>query len=389
MNAPARNVECLVIGGGLAGAMAGLRLAAAGREVLLIEKEAAAHHKVCGEFLSVETVQYLGQAGVDPAAMGAAPIGRVRLAAGAEVAEAALPFPALSLSRRVLDEALIRRAEIRGCVVRRGVAVDQLVRNAGSWTIRLADRTTFTSDNVFLATGKHGLRGWARPAGAQSDLVGFKLHWRLAPDQIEALRGAMELFLFCGGYGGLSLVEEEGGNLCLVVQHTELRRLGGWSGLFASILEENRLLRARLGGAQAMWRRPLAVSPIPYGHLARGAAGLWAVGDQAAVIPSFTGDGMAIALHSGALAAEFFAKGQRAEQFAAALRGQLRRRMQLALTLSRAMVSEPGRKAAPWILRIVPNSMRWIAAGTRIPSHALLTVDPECMRGITEGIAPQ
>jgi len=48
--------ENLVVGGGLAGAMAGLRLARAGRSVVLLEKEPGAHHKVCGEFLSPEAV---------------------------------------------------------------------------------------------------------------------------------------------------------------------------------------------------------------------------------------------------------------------------------------------------------------------------------------------
>ena len=46
--------EILVAGGGLAGGAAALALAQAGREVLLLEREAAAKDKVCGEFLSVE-----------------------------------------------------------------------------------------------------------------------------------------------------------------------------------------------------------------------------------------------------------------------------------------------------------------------------------------------
>ena len=71
--------ENLVIGGGLAGAMVALRLAAAGRDVLLIEKERGAHHKVCGEFLSPEAVAYLRQAGVDPLHLGATPISKLRI----------------------------------------------------------------------------------------------------------------------------------------------------------------------------------------------------------------------------------------------------------------------------------------------------------------------
>src|SRR3954449_8903115 len=102
--------ENLVIGGGLAGAMAALRLAAAGREVMLLEKERAAHHKVCGEFLSPEAVEYLRQAGVDPGRMGAAAVARLRFATGEKLVETELPFRALSISRCVLDEALLARA---------------------------------------------------------------------------------------------------------------------------------------------------------------------------------------------------------------------------------------------------------------------------------------
>ncbi len=76
-----RTTAHLVIGGGLAGSMVAMRLAAAGREVTLLERERTAHHKVCGEFLSREAVQYLEQAGVDPLDLGAKAIRTVRLTA--------------------------------------------------------------------------------------------------------------------------------------------------------------------------------------------------------------------------------------------------------------------------------------------------------------------
>src|ERR1700692_3316443 len=100
-------VDNLVIGGGLAGGMAALRLGRAGRDVMLVEKERTAHHKVCGEFLSPEAVEYLRQAGVDPVRFGAVPIEHLRLSVGSRGMEAPLPFRALSLSRCVLDAALL------------------------------------------------------------------------------------------------------------------------------------------------------------------------------------------------------------------------------------------------------------------------------------------
>jgi flavin-dependent dehydrogenase len=365
-------VDNLVIGGGLAGAMVAARLAAADRDVLLLEKEKSAHHKVCGEFLSPEAVAYLSHAGINPLQLGAMPIQYLRLSARDCVVEATLPFRALSLSRKVLDAALLSRAAQEGCVVRQGVAVEALSQSGDGWRAQLSDQTTQCAQNVFLATGKHDLRGWSRPAGVQSDLVGFKLHWQLTKTETNALREYMDLFLFPGGYGGIALVEGDVANLCLVVQCARLRKLGGWRELLAALLTENGHMQRRLAGARALWERPLAISSIPYGYLSGRECGLWCVGDQVAVIPSFTGDGMAIALHSGAFAAEMHMTGNKPDLYHRALTAQLKPGMRLATLVSRAMISLLGRELAPFVLASLPQAIEWIARSTRIPKPALL-----------------
>jgi menaquinone-9 beta-reductase len=364
-------VDNLVIGGGLAGGMAALRLARAGRDVLLVEKERTAHHKVCGEFLSPEAVEYLRDAGVDPVSFGAVPIENLRLSVGSSVMEAPLPFRALSLSRCVLDAALLARAAEEGCVVRRGVAAAGLARSGDGWIAEWAEGTVQQARTLFLATGKHDLRGWSRPAGVQCDLVGFKLHWRLNAAETQALRGFIDLFLFPGGYGGLALVENDAANLCLVVRRSRLRKLGGWPEVLAYLLEDNAHIGRRLSGAHALWERPLAISSIPYGYMSYRTSSIWCVGDQAAVIPSFTGDGMAIALHSGALAAEMCLDGRSPDQHQRMLRVQLHKGMLMATWLSQAMVTTAGRELAPLVLAVLPQATGWIARSTRIPNSAL------------------
>src|SRR3954451_14296200 len=96
------SIDHVVIGGGLAGCMVGLKLAAAGRKVVVLEKQREAHDKVCGEFLSAEAIGYLRRAGVDAQGAGADQIERVCVHTGRKSVHAQLPFQALSLSRRVL-----------------------------------------------------------------------------------------------------------------------------------------------------------------------------------------------------------------------------------------------------------------------------------------------
>lgn len=372
MNAPSREAECLAIGGGLAGSMLAVRLAAAGRPVTLLERETRAHHKVCGEFLSGEAVAYLHSAGIQPLTLGGATIRKVRLAAGGSVAEALLPFTALSLSRFALDEAMLHRAAEAGCRIERGVEVTTLTHEGDLWVARTKSGRLWRASNAFLACGKHNLSGWERRSPAKNDFIGFKIHLRLSPREREGLREAMELFLFRGGYGGLSLIEEDRANLCLVVRREVFRAQNGWAALLASIGEENRPMRSRLKGATALWERPLAIYPIPYGYIA-GNDGPYRVGDQAAVIPSFTGDGMSIALHSGALAAEFILAGRNAHAYHEALGHQLKQGMRLSNVVSKMMVSGLGRVLAPLAAGIAPEVMNRIADWTRIPARALAT----------------
>ena len=71
--------ETVIVGGGPAGSATAFGLAALGRDVVLIERTAKPHHKVCGEFLSVETQTQLQRLGVDPSSLGAVPVEQVAL----------------------------------------------------------------------------------------------------------------------------------------------------------------------------------------------------------------------------------------------------------------------------------------------------------------------
>ncbi|MGI4748929.1 MAG: NAD(P)/FAD-dependent oxidoreductase [Janthinobacterium lividum] len=369
--------DIAIIGGGLAGASLAIHAAADGQRVLLIEREAGPHDKVCGEFLSREALLHLRALDIDPVRLGGMPIDRVRLATGPALAEVMLPFQGVGLSRRVLDEALLARAVAGGAALRRGRAATGLDCRSDERRVRLQDSATIAARHVVLATGKHDLRGWKRGPGRQNDLVGFKQHFRLAPDQARSLAGAVELMLFGGGYAGLQLVEDGQATLCLLIRRSRLAEIGGrWDRVLAAAGEDVPLLRRRLADAQPVQSRPLTIAGIPYGLVAPAAAdparaGVWRLGDQSAVIPSFTGDGMSIALHSAALAARMLREGSTPDRLQAAMRRDVGRQVAGAALLSLAVVRRPLQRPLVTIARFVPILSTAVAAATRIPDAAL------------------
>lgn len=360
--------DAIVIGGGLAGAAAALRLARLGGRVALFEREPAAHHKVCGEFLSGAACAELAALDLDPVSLGAVRVGDVRLLAGRHALPAPLPFPACGLSRHRLDEALLARAADAGAVVHRGHAVRRVEGLPGRWSVG-----GVRAPALLLATGKHDLRGHGRHAAGAGDMIGFKMHLRLRPAAAADLAGAVEILPYCGGYAGLQLVEGEVANLCLVVSANRYAALGRcWDRLVDSLGARSPAFADRLAGAVPCFDRPLAVSRIPYGYVHGGSGeapappGLYRLGDQFAVIPSFAGDGMAIALRSARRAAEAVAAGRPAASYHRDLRREVAGPVREAGLLAGVAATGPGR----WLLaaagRLSPPLVTWLAGRTRI-----------------------
>lgn len=373
----------LVIGGGPAGSMFALSMARAGRAVTLLEKSKGAHDKVCGDFLSRESAVYLESLGLHPRTLGAVPVRTVRVITSRCVQESALPFAAWSLTRRALDEALLREAALQGAEVVRDAHVMQLQQTGENWTALLRDGRSFRTRHVVLASGKLDVNGWARPTCIQPHLLGFKMYFRLTEEQHRALGETVELLLYPGGYMGLEPVEGGVVNATMLVDARDLRASGvHWDAVLRYVRARSTHLRERLEGAVEMLPKPLAVSRIPYGHLQSDTEdGLWRVGDQAAVIPSLCGDGTSIALHSGALAATCLLQGMSASAYQRRLHRQLATRLRFATGLSRVLLRWP---QASHCIRIFPGLLRFFAAVTRIPESAMVAVqgsDAQCYGG--------
>jgi flavin-dependent dehydrogenase len=364
--------EVLILGGGVAGCAASIALARKGRRVRLIEREPTPRHKVCGEFLSGEALEDLHALGIDVASLGAVPIDYVRLAAARHAAEAPLPFPAASLTRKALDTAIIAAAMATGVRVKRGRGVQSLSRAPGNlWQATLDDGTTYEAPTAFLATGKHDLRGHARPKDPLQ-WVAFKMYYRLSAAQAADLADASELTLYSGGYGGIQPVEDGITNFCCVVQRRYFARAGlRWEGLLAKMQQDCPHLAMRLNGAESLLDKPITITHIPYGYIRRTTEdGLYCIGDQAAVIPSFTGDGISIALHTARRAAAAYLAEEPAPVFQPKLRSAMLPQMRLAEVAADGLNNALARAVLPFCLRVWPGAMRVTARLTRVTQPA-------------------
>jgi flavin-dependent dehydrogenase len=363
-----RRTSPLIAGGGPAGSAAAILLARGGAQPLLIERSRSAHDIVCGGFLGVDAIGLLKRLGLDAFALGGHRIDCVRIVAGRHIAEAALPFAAAGLSRRTLDAALIRRAEQEGAGIERGVTIRHIDR--GERRIDLADGGAIESETLFLATGKHDVRGISRPIAAAGvdPAIGLRTSLGVSQALKQALSGTIELHVFGHGYAGLLLQEDGSANLCLSVAQSRLREAGGQPDkLMAALAAEAPHLADRFGaGTPGKW---LTIARIPYGWRARETTdGIFRLGDQAAVIASLAGDGVAIALASGQAAARAWMDGgaAAASGYQAGFDRQTRRPIGIAGLIRGA--GENAMLAGPLVslLSHAPSLIRLAASATRI-----------------------
>ncbi len=355
-----RRTPALIVGGGPAGSAAAITLARGGVRPLVLERYAAAD-AICGGFVSWRTLARLEALGVDPAALGGDPIDRVTLFAGRHRRTAPLPGGGMGVSRRRLDTMLRAAAARSGAAIEAGVTV----RTIADGIARLADGADIAGEAIFLATGKHDLRGLARPAQARGEDPTLGLRVRLSPSPANraALAGRVELHLFDRGYVGIVLQEDGSANLCLAVHRSRLAAAGSPAALLASLAAEAPVLAERLADLDD--DLPIdAIANVPYGWRARGTEpDLYRLGDQAGVIPSLAGEGMGIAVASGVAAADACLAGESAPDWQA----RFARRLAAPIAIAgAARTLAESRWAAPFVPLLPPGLIGMVARATRV-----------------------
>jgi geranylgeranyl reductase family protein len=380
---PAR-VDVVVVGAGPAGVAAAVAAHSAGLVTLAVDKARFPRDKTCGDGLTTAALRALDGLGLDVRRLPSyAPVHETVIV-GPDGREIVLPLPADGayagvVPRRELDRALVLLARDRGVDVRDHTAVVDMHAGDESVTVFFGDGTTVRARWVIAADGHYsptrrllssGARGG--PSAGAADLGtwhAFRQYFRGVADRRLWVLFDADLL---PGYAWVFPVGDDRANVGFgvlratrhaAVHGKELARL--WRDVVA------RPHVRRILGARAEPEGPARAWPIPavWDEAAlSGPPRVLYAGDAAGVVDPMTGEGIAQALDTGALAARAVAFGGHpanvAAQYCAAARNTLGRDLRFAATLQRVLGTTAGARLSlraagltPWTRR---NFARWM-----------------------------
>src|SRR5215216_1435903 len=310
--------DVIIAGAGPAGSSAAIHLARGGIRVLLVEQKKFPRPKLCGEFISPECQKHFENLGVADAMSSSQPAALTETvfysSSGHHINVPSSWFggsAALGLSRAVMDNVLLRRAQDCGVTVLEGTTITEPIPHAMQVKgVRLKEKEYFAPLTID-ATGRARIltkKLHRSEPKSKPKLIAFKAHLR----NTRVTPNTCEIYFYPGGYGGLSTVEGEVSNLCFIISAEQVKRYhSNPDSVLRETVMKNRRAAYTLQQAQpvsewlsASWEGFGRRQPSP-------AKGLLTIGDSAAFIDPFTGSGMLMALESGALAAEVIVRRQR------------------------------------------------------------------------------
>lgn len=293
--------DLAIIGGGPAGASAAISAARRGARVLLLERGRFPRHKVCGEFVSAESLSLLADLlDSEHAALiqDAVRIPCARIFLDGRTLQAAVDPPAASIARFDLDAALWRSAVSAGVDARQQASV-QSVAGAGPFRLAAAGEE-FEARALVNASGRWSNLNLAPPENgrASQKWLGVKAHFAEPASQ-----PSVDLYFFEGGYCGVQPVavadEKSGAGR---VNASAMVRADVASSL-PEVFAQHPALRERSRN-WTLLSDPVSTSPLIFRNPQPERGGVLLAGDAAGFVDPFVGDGISLALRSGSLAAK-------------------------------------------------------------------------------------
>jgi len=294
------STQVVVIGGGLAGLSTAIRLRQLGTEVILVERNTYPFHRVCGEYISLESVPFLERLGISMASLNLPIINQLQITApsGAKF-ESELPLGGIGISRYLLDKLLADIFVGLGGTLLQGTTVEHIERKNDGFLVTTGSEV-LNSNLVAAAFGKRS--HLARMAGLNpinkapsGNFIGVKYH---VQGTVPANR--IELHSFPNGYCGISQIEDGKHCLCYLTTAANLKQAGGKiADMERLFLYKNPILEQYLESFPKLWDKPVSIAQISFDRRPLIRDGVFALGDAAGMITPLCGNGMSMALRAG------------------------------------------------------------------------------------------
>lgn len=296
--------DVAIIGGGLAGLAAAIQLSRAGHTVILFEKEKYPFHKVCGEYISLESWNFLKGLGVPLEEWNVPIIDTLFLSApNGKSFTTKLPLGGFGISRYKLDACLADIARTNGVHLVEETKVDAIFFD-GLFRIQFRGQK-IASKICCAAYGKRSnldvkwKRGFLDNANKRSEnYVGVKYH--IKTDWKENVIG---LHNFDKGYCGISKIENDEYCLCYMTKAENLKNCtNGIEQMEKQILYKNPHLQNIFSETEICNSFPVTISQINFNKKTQVENHILMLGDAAGMITPLCGNGMSIALHTSKIA---------------------------------------------------------------------------------------
>lgn len=288
-----RDYQVGIIGAGLAGLSLAIQLSRAGHDVILFEKETFPFHKLCGEYLSNESVPFLKHLGIDIGSLGVAEIDQLEITnVSGKNLSVDLPLGGIGLSRYVLDELLYQEAKRSGTVVAENTSVSDYRKSNDRFQV-VTKKGEFTVDILISCYGKKS-NLIKNSKESSNQYLGIKYHVELD----EHPSNLISIHNFKDGYCGVCQLEGKWASVCYLSHTDNLKASGNKiSNMEKSVLFQNSKIRQVFENARFVYSKPIAVSNINFDlkHLTHD--NVFYCGDAAGLITPLCGNGMSMALH--------------------------------------------------------------------------------------------
>ena len=290
----------VILGGGLAGLALSIDLQRNGISSLVIEKGSYPRHKVCGEYISMESHDYLMSLCPELENYELPQIRNIRLSStgGAEI-NLQLELGGFGISRYLLEDLLYRRALALGVEIltdSRAHAVN-FCESEKCFQIEVND-TIIHASMVCNATGKKSNfeTKLKNNSITKTNYIGVKYHVHLKRET-----SAIEIHNFNGGYCGISDIENNKSCLCYMVNSELLKKHHNSIPEMEQLeLFKNPHLASIFNTAEFLTETPLTISGINFRIKKPVSDGVFYLGDAAGSLAPITGNGMSMALRSAA-----------------------------------------------------------------------------------------